>query len=204
MPGDFIETLEHAGLIHRLDAHMWELAVAQLAAWADTPLEGVTISVNVSAKDFFSLDVFGVLTELTERYGVACERLKVEITETSLIEEMERGNAMLARLRERGFTVEIDDFGKDNSSLGLLKDVQADVLKIDMGLTREIERNHRSRAIVASVVGMAASLGMGVVTEGVETEEQLDLLVGMGCRQFQGYYFSRPITVEEFEARVLG
>jgi EAL domain-containing protein (putative c-di-GMP-specific phosphodiesterase class I) len=78
------------------------------------------------------------------------------------------------------------------------------VLKIDMGLTREIEQNHRSRAIVASVVGMAASLGMGVVTEGVETEEQLDLLVGMGCRQFQGYYFSRPITVEEFEARVLG
>ena len=204
MPGDFIETLEHAGLIHLLDAYMWECAVAQLAAWTDTPLAGITISVNVSAKDFFSLDVFGVLTELTERYGVACERLKVEITETSLIEEMERGNAMLARLRERGFIVEIDDFGKDNSSLGLLKDVQADVLKIDMGLTREIEQNHRSRAIVASVVGMAESLGMGVVTEGVETEEQLDLLIDMGCHQFQGYYFSRPITVEEFEARIRG
>ena len=108
---------------------------------------------------------------------------------------------MIFRLRQKGFLVEIDDFGKGWSSLGLLKDIHADVLKIDMSLVREIENKLRSRTILESIIGMAASLGMDVISEGVETDEQLNLVKEMGCRYFQGYYFSCPVSVAEFEAK---
>ena len=200
-PGDFIETLEHAGLIHRLDRYIWECAVKKLAEWTGTGREDLTISVNMSTKDFYSVDVYQILTELTERYGVPCGRLRVEITETALLEDPDSGNEVIAKLRQKGFVVEIDDFGKGFSSLGLLKDIQADVLKIDMSLLREIESKPRSRMILESIVRMADSLQMTVVAEGVETETQLQSLTAMGCRVFQGYYFSCPVTTEEFEQR---
>ena len=97
--------------------------------------------------------------------------------------------------------MEIDDFGKGHSSLSMLKDVNADVLKIDMSLLREIDSKQRNRTIVEWIVNMATSLGMDVVAEGVETETQLALLAAMGCHHFQGYYFSRPVSVAEFESR---
>ena len=121
--------------------------------------------------------------------------------ETALLVEPEKSDAVVSKLRAKGFLVEIDDFGKGYSSLSLLKNIQADVLKIDMSFLREIRDGERSRAILQSVIGMADSLGMDVITEGVETEQQLRALSEMGCSHFQGYYFSRPVPVEEFEAR---
>ena len=200
MPDAFIETLERAGLIHLLDMYMWECAVKQLAAWNGTDRQALSISVNMSAKDFYSVDVYEILTELTGRYHVPPARLRLEITETALLEDPESGNEVISRLRRMGFLVEVDDFGKGYSSLGLLRDIRADVLKIDMSLLRGIESEQRNRAIVASIIGMAGSLGMDVITEGVETGTQLKSLIDMGCHRFQGYYFSRPITVEQFEA----
>lgn len=202
MPGQFIETLETAGQIHKLDRYMWELAVKPLSAWKGTQKELLTISVNVSAKDFYSMDVVEELTRLVERYGVESRLLRLEITETALLGEPDQCDAIVSNLREKGFLVEIDDFGKDNSSLSLLKDIRADVLKIDMSLSCEIRDKERSRIIVQSLIGMADSLGMEVITEGVETEQQLRLLSEMGCSHFQGYYFSRPVPVEQFEALV--
>ena len=199
MPVEFIETLEQAGLIHELDMNIWEQAVRQLSQWTGTDKEGLTISVNMSAKDFYSVDVYTVLTGLIEKYGVESKRLRLEITETALLDNPENSNSIVSRLRERGFLVEIDDFGKGYSSLSMLKDIHADVLKIDMSLLREIESKRRSRLILESVINMADSLGMDVITEGVETETQVMTLSGMGCHYFQGYYFSRPVTVEAFE-----
>jgi EAL domain-containing protein (putative c-di-GMP-specific phosphodiesterase class I) len=201
MPGNFIETLEQAGLIHELDKYIWEQAVKRLALWKQSPRANLSISVNMSAKDFYSLDVYSVLTELTARYGVDNRMLRLEITETALLEDPDTGNAVVSRLRNAGFLVEIDDFGKGYSSLSLLKDIQADVLKIDMSLLREIESKPRSRVILESVINMAKALGMDVITEGVETPAQVKMLTDMGCHHFQGYYFSRPITVQEFEER---
>lgn len=204
MPKDFIETLENAGQIHKLDRHMWELAVRQLSAWKETGNKDLTISVNVSAKDFYSIDVARELTELVDRYGVDSRMLRLEITETALLGNPEKCDSIVSGLREKGFLVEIDDFGKDNSSLSLLKDIKADVLKIDMSFLREIRDKERSRIILRSLIGMADSLGMEVITEGVETKQQLHALTEMGCRHFQGYYFSRPIPVDEFEAKFPG
>ena len=200
-PSDFIETLECAGLIHKLDMYIWECAVRQLSAWQETERRNLTISVNMSAKDFYSIDVYEVLTELVSRYQVPSRSLRVEITETALLENPDNVNQVIFRLRQKGFLVEIDDFGKGWSSLGLLKDIHADLLKIDMSLIREIENKQRSRIILESITGMAISLGMDVISEGVETEEQLNLVKAMGCRYFQGYYFSRPIPVSEFETK---
>ena len=200
-PDDFIETLERAGLIHRLDMYIWECAVRQLSAWKETDRRNLTISVNMSAKDFYSIDVDQVLTELVSRYQVPSSSLRVEITETVLLENPDNVNQVILRLRQKGFLVEIDDFGKGWSSLGLLKDIHADLLKIDMSLIREIENKPRSRTILESIIGMAVSLGMDVISEGVETDTQLNLVRDMGCRYFQGYYFSRPIPVTEFETK---
>ena len=199
-PGAFIETLEHAGLIHKLDLYIWELAVKQLSLWKQTENRDLYISVNMSAKDFFSIDVYDALTKLVDQYGVDARMLRLEITETALLAEPEQCDAVLSKLRSRGFLVEIDDFGTGYSSLSLLKDIRADVLKIDMSFLREISDRERSKTILRTVIRLADSLGMEVITEGVETEQQLQALLEMGCSRFQGYYFSRPIPTHTFEA----
>ena len=201
MPDGFIETLEQANLIHKLDMYMWECALKQLKLWDNTDQQAFTISVNMSTKDFYSIDVLQVLSALAGKYQVDSGRLMLEITETALLDDPEQADAVISNLRREGFPVEIDDFGKGNSSLQLLKIISAEVLKIDRSLVQEIAQQERSRIILKSIINMATSLGMQVVAEGVETEIQLQLLLEMGCRSFQGYYFSRPIPVEEFESK---
>ena len=187
--------------IHELDMYIWECAVKQLSKWKETEKRDLTISVNMSAKDFFSLDVYQVLTDLVEKYQVDAGKLRLEITETALLEEPESSETIIRKLRKRGFVVEIDDFGKGYSSLSMLKDIQANVLKIDMSLLHEIDRKSRSKIILSSIIDMANDLGMEVITEGIETEAQLKTLSEMGCNHFQGYYYSRPIPVHVFEEK---
>ena len=201
LPESFIETLERAGLIHKLDRYVWECAVQQLARWSQAGENELVISVNMSAMDFYSMDVYSALTELVRKYRVDSRRLRLEITETALLKDPEQSSRIVSALRGQGFLVEIDDFGKGHSSLMMLKDIRADVLKLDMSLLREIETEPRDRIILESVIRMADSLGMELIAEGVETEEQLRLLSSMGCRRFQGYYYSRPLSVPEFEAK---
>ena len=201
MPGDFIEILENYGLIQKLDMYIWELAAKQLVLWKGTDKKDLSISVNMSAKDFYSIDVYAVLTGLVDTYDIDPRLLRLEITETALLVEPDKSDAIVKKLREKGFLVEIDDFGKGYSSLSLLKNLKADVLKIDMSFLREIEDSERSRIILQSLINLAFSLGMEIITEGVETEQQLQELKKMGCNYFQGFYFSRPIPVDEFEKR---
>ena len=197
-PVEFIGVLESAGLIPELDTYVWELAVKQLKEWEDTPMRDIAISVNMSARDLYYIDIFETLTGLVKKYGVNSRRLRLEITESTLIEDPEKTITILKKLHDAGFYIEIDDFGKGYSSLSLLRDIHADMLKIDMGFLQATENADRSMIIVGAIIDMANLLGMDVVTEGVETEEQLDELVRLGCRGFQGYYFSRPVPVEEF------
>ena len=110
---------------------------------------------------------------------------------------------MLRKLRKFGFKIEVDDFGSGYSSLNMLKDIKADVLKIDMGFLRETENHIRSRVILNSIINMSRKLGMQVVSEGVEKQEQIEVLKEMGCDFFQGYFFSKPIKVEDFEKRYM-
>ena len=141
------------------------------------------------------------MTELVEKYGVDSRMLRLEITETAFLGKSDKYENIVSDLRQQGFLVEIDDFGKDNSTLSFLKDIKADVLKIDMSFLQGIKDNERNQIILKSVISMADSLGMDVITEGVETEEQLRVLTEMGCNHFQGYFFCRPVSVDVFEMK---
>ncbi len=201
-PFYFIPILEKAGLIAKLDAHVWELAAKQLKAWQGTEFADLHLSVNISALDFYYIDVYDVVTKLVKDYDIDVKKLKLEITETAIMSDAEKQILRVSDLREYGFDIEIDDFGAGYSSLAMLKDIEADVLKIDMGFLRETEHVGRSRKVLESIIKMAQKLGMTTITEGTETKEQVAMLADMGCEMFQGFYYSKPVPVEEFEEYV--
>ena len=200
-PGEFIPLFERTGLIHRLDEAIWEQAARKLRDWRSRGLQDYHISVNISAKDFFYIDICRHFTELTEHYDIPPAKLNLEITESALTQDVPDLQRQLRRLQQAGFLIEIDDFGSGYSSLNMLKDICADILKIDMGFLRETENLERSRIILRSVLELAHALNMPVITEGVETREQVQALTEMGCDAFQGYHFSPPLPVAAFEAR---
>ncbi|MCM1133770.1 MAG: EAL domain-containing protein [Ruminococcus flavefaciens] len=202
-PDSFIKIFEHTGLISRLDMFMWETACAYLRKWADMGLENTYISVNISQKDFFLIDVYDVITSLVEKYELSPKRLHLEITETAMMDNPTAQLELIARLRSEGFIVEIDDFGSGYSSLNMLKDFDADVLKIDMGFLRKTEHQERSHAILKTIISLAKFLDMEVITEGVETQVQVDFLAEYGCDIYQGYFFAKPMPVEEFEEKYI-
>ena len=169
--------------------------------WKNAGLEQYHISVNISAKDFYYLDLYEVFTGLVKKYDINPARLNLEITETVIMSDVKMHMEVISKLQEFGFHIEIDDFGSGYSSLNTLKDIKADVLKIDMLFLRDTENQSRSKAILSSVISMAKTLNMPVITEGVETKNQVDFLSVMGCEMFQGYYFSKPVPVKEFEQK---
>lgn len=202
-PGAFLGIIEKAGLIYRLDYYIWEMAAMRLAEWKKAGKGQYHISVNVSAKDFYYLDLYDVFTKLVEKYDIEPEKLKLEITETVIMSDVEMHLQVINRLQKYGFHIEIDDFGSGYSSLNTLKDINANVIKIDMLFLRETENQAKSRTILNSIISMAKALDMPVITEGVESKGQVDFLSDMGCEMFQGYYFSKPIPVEEFENKYM-
>ncbi|OKZ82562.1 MAG: hypothetical protein BHW06_11045 [Clostridium sp. 44_14] len=204
-PGDFIEVFEKTGLIYRLDRFIWELAVQKLARWQQEGHSDLYISVNISTKDFYYMNVYETITALVEKYRIIPSTLKLEITETAIMTGTAGELDMIEQFREYGFQVEIDDFGSGYSSFNTLKDMDVDVLKIDMGFLRtsKPENLEKSMSILNMIISLSKTLGLSVVTEGVETKEQVVKLTQMGCRIYQGYYFSKPIPVEEFEKRYM-
>ena len=197
-PIEFVPVYEKSGLICQMDRDIWEQAAKKLGEWK---IDGknMKISVNISPKDFYYIDVYSTLKNLVEKYNIEPQNLNLEITETAIMSDIPNLRKDLEKLQKLGFTVEIDDFGSGYSSLNALKDIDVDVLKIDMGFLRETENKTKSKIILNSVVQMAKEMGMPVITEGVETIEQVNMLAKMGCDTFQGYYFSKPISVVEFE-----
>lgn len=198
-PGLFIPTLEKAGLIHKLDLYMWESAAKKLEEWKKQGKENLSISVNISTKDFFYLDICETFRKLAEKYDFDSKKLKLEITESALIENVLKIMKILDQLHGLGYDIEIDDFGSGYSSLGMLKDINADILKVDMIFLQETKNRVRSNTILKNVISMSKELGMPIIMEGVETKEQVDFLMNAGCDMFQGYYFARPMNVENFE-----
>jgi len=198
-PKEFIPLLEQNGLITRLDMYVWEMACKQLQQWKNEGKEGRSISVNISNKDFFYIDIYEVLTGLVEKYGINVSDLKLEITESAFSIDMVKQLEIIEKLQERGFIIEMDDFGSGYSSLNSLKDVPVNVLKMDMIFMAKSDRYKRSEYILQTIITMANKLQMPVIAEGVETKEQADFLSGMGCEIIQGYYYAKPMPVEEFE-----
>ena len=197
-PGEFIPLIERNGLVRSLDLRVWEKTAAWIRGLIDEGVQPVPVSVNVSRADIYLVDVSAELHALVERYGIEPSLIEVEITESAYSERPDRIVAAFDELAERGFTVLMDDFGSGYSSLNMLKDINVDVLKIDMRFLDRDDR--RSKDIMESVIRMARWLDLPVIAEGVETREQVNFLLDVGCSYAQGYYYARPMEAAAFEA----
>ena len=202
-PARFVPLFEKNGLIAEVDKHMWRCACALLAEWKGKH-DDVFISVNISPRDFYYVDVVSEIKALVREYDIEPGRLRLEITETVMMNGAEDRMKLLEDLHESGFIIEIDDFGSGYSSLNLLKDMPADVLKIDMNFLSGEDKNGRSKAIIRHIIRMTEELDLTSLIEGVETKEQFAQLLEMGCSLFQGYHFAKPMPVEEFAGFAFG
>ncbi|MBW2712972.1 MAG: EAL domain-containing protein, partial [Deltaproteobacteria bacterium] len=168
--------------------------------WQDEGLARVPIAVNLSGHQFREERLEGLVEEILEETGLAPEYLELEITESIMMTERLEAAKALERLRSKGIRVALDDFGTGFSSLGYVKDFPLDAIKIDRFFIRDIQFGGDAAAIVKAIVGMAHSLGIRVVAEGVEERAQVESAAAFGCDELQGYFFSRPIPESEFPA----
>ena len=198
-PFDFISTLEEAGLIFDLDSFVWDRVCRDLKRWKD---EGKlkTVSVNVSRDDIREdRDIPGHFQKLIQRYGLSPDQLRIEITETAYAESPELLISTTEKLRAMGFQVEMDDFGSGYSSLHMLKEVPVDRIKLDLHFLTASGDPEKSSIIVSCIIQMVHQMGMKMIAEGVENVTQAKFLQSKGCAEMQGYYFYKPMPVQEFE-----
>lgn len=198
MPGAFIPVLERNNFIASLDLYVWDEACRHIRSWIDRGGQPIPVSVNISRADLYAIDVVESLEGLVTKYGLDHRLLELEITESAYAEDQKMADAV-ARLKELGFTILMDDFGSGYSSLNMLKDITVDILKIDMGFLARQSESQRSESILEAVVSMARFMDLRVIAEGAETREQVDFLQGIGCDYAQGYYFHRPLPTDELE-----
>ena len=199
-PAEFIALAEETGLIVPLGHWVLETACAQLARWASCPGRAhLTVAVNVSARQFHSPDFVDQVLEVLDLTGADPKRLKLELTESLLVTNVDDVIAKMSLLKAKGVGFSLDDFGTGYSSLSYLKRLPLDQLKIDRGFVSHILTDPNDAAIAQMVVALAQTLGLEVVAEGVEIEAQRDLLARQGCHVYQGYLFSPPLSIEAFE-----
>lgn len=199
-PGKFIPVLERSGMIHLLDRQVWERVCQWLRSWIDRGYHPVPISINISRIDIMSMDVPAYLDYLLKKYDLPAKYLKAEITESAYAEEDDTINSTVDRLREAGLLVMMDDFGSGYSSLNMLKSVAVDVIKIDMRFLEIGEGEERKGiGILESIVNMARMMGLPTIVEGVENLQQENVLRSMGCQYVQGYYYCKPLPIDQLE-----
>jgi diguanylate cyclase (GGDEF)-like protein len=198
-PFTFIPTFEKNGMIAEVDKYIWRCACEILSSWTDEKAK-LFISVNISPKDFYFMDVYAEIKNLVDEFKIDPSRLRIEITETVMMNEVENRLIILNKFRKAGFLIEMDDFGSGYSSLNQLKDMPIDVLKIDMKFLSKAQDENKSNTILRNVLRLSNDLGLLSLTEGVETESQYKMLLDMGCHLFQGYYFAKPMPLKDFEA----
>ena len=202
-PSDFISTLEEADLIYDLDRYVWDRVCQDLKRWNEQGKRR-SVSVNVSRCDIREgRDIPGHFNELIRSYGLTPDQLRIEITETAFVEKPALLISTTEKLRSLGFKVEMDDFGSGYSSLHMLKEVPVDRIKLDLMFLTDSGDPEKGRTIVSYMIKMVASLGISLISEGVETLEQARFLLSEGSSHMQGYYFYKPMPVKDFEKLVL-
>ena len=202
-PDDFVPLFERNGKIWELDKYVWAQAVKQIARWRAQYGMTLPVSVNISIVDLLDSTLKGTLDEILTENRLSQEALLLEITESAYTENSEQTRAAVEHLRQGGYTVEMDDFGSGYSSLNVLATMPIDVLKMDRAFVRDIEHSEKNLQLVALILGIAKKLNILVVAEGVETDSQLRMLRDLGCPVVQGYYFSRPLHLSDFESKYL-
>ncbi len=202
-PGDFIPLFEKNGQIRILDKYVWSEAAKQISLWKEKYGASIPVSVNLSRVDVFDPELVNTLEEILKEYGIDHETLKLEVTESAYTENADQVIAVIEGLREKGFQIEMDDFGSGYSSLNMLSSMPIDVLKMDRAFIMDIEHDEKNKQLVELILGIARNLKVPVIAEGVETKEQLEILKKLGCAIVQGFYFSPPLPPEEFSKAYL-
>ena len=202
-PGDFIPLFEENGTISSVDKYVWSKAVSQIAKWKKTFGIVIPVSVNLSRRDIFDPKLESTLDSLIRENGLERSALKLEVTESAYTENADQVVEVIERLRKKGYEIEMDDFGTGYSSLNMLSSMPVNVLKMDRAFIRNIDKGSSDIQMVELILGIAKKLKIPVIAEGVETEEQYNVLKGLGCELVQGFYFSRPLPATEFEKTII-
>jgi EAL domain-containing protein (putative c-di-GMP-specific phosphodiesterase class I) len=199
-PFDFISLAEQNGAILAIGQWVLDSACGQLKIWQQTPLtRDLTLAVNVSAKQIHQSDFVSKVIMTIGKYNINPARLKLELTESLLQNDIEATIAKMRALSDIGIQFSLDDFGTGYSSLQYLKKLPLYQLKIDKSFVDTLVANQNDQAIVRTIIAMAHSLGLNVIAEGVETKEQQQRLLAEGCTHYQGYLFGKPMPIDEFE-----
>lgn len=202
-PGFFIPFFEHNGFIIKLDAYIREEVCRNMMELRRRGLRNIPVSVNVSRLEFYDPNLCRSIIDLTERYRLEPQMMRLEITESAYTDNPQQLLAAMKELQNYGFQVLMDDFGSGYSSLNMLKDAPVDILKMDMKFLEDQGISGRGPEILASLVRMAKKLGMRTIAEGIETKEQGDFLRSVGCEYGQGYYYARPMPADSFTSLLM-
>lgn len=198
-PGEFIPVFERNGFIAKLDYYVWEHTCKIIREWLDKGRKPFPVSVNISRVSLYNPKLADLIYNLVKQYGIEPRLMQLELTESAYASNPDVIRATMARLQEYGFCILMDDFGSGYSSLNTLKDIAVDIIKLDMNFFKDSDRPGRGENILASVVRMAKWLEIPVIAEGVEKESQAVFLRSIGCEYVQGYYFAKPMPVDEYE-----
>lgn len=201
-PSSFIPIFEKNNFITDLDMYVFEQACAFLRKCMNQGIPLVPVSTNFSRFDVVQPNFIDNIEEIRCRYNVPVDKIRIEITESAVVEGSEYINSIVRKLQSYGYVVEMDDFGSGYSSLNVLKDINFDIIKLDMKFMSNEKVNERCKTILASVVDMSSKLSMSIIAEGVETESQADFLRDIGCDIIQGYFYSKPICEEEYISKL--
>ena len=196
-PGDFIPILEDAKLIYKLDLYVTEQILKRMKEQAEKGLYILPISVNLSRSDFDTCDIVEEINKRVTASGIPPEKLTIEITESIIGSDYDYMKSQILRFQSLGFNVWMDDFGSGYSTLDVLHDIPFDLVKFDMKFMQQFKENLKSKIIISGLLKMAVGLGIETICEGVESEEQVEFLKEVGCSKIQGYYYSRPLSIEQ-------
>lgn len=198
-PGEFINLFEENGLIGKLDAYIMQKATEYMRSWKDKYGIDVPLSINLSRVDIYRPNLVEEIISYVDSNNVPRNKYYIEITESAFVEDAKEVIPVIEKIRDSGFKIEIDDFGSGYSSFNALVTLPFDVLKIDMGFIRLMDTNSKVKEVIKMIINLAKTMNAITVSEGVETKEQYEFLKENGCDVIQGYYFSKPLPIKEFE-----
>ena len=197
--GEFIPLFEKNGFIRMLDRYIWECVCEIICEWKKKGYPILPIAVNVSRADIYQPNLVEIFCDLIRKYDIDPAYLHLEITESAYTESPDQIISTVDKLREKGFLIEMDDFGSGYSSLNMLSQISLDVLKLDMKFIWNEMEKPADQSILNDIINMAHRMRLNVVAEGVETREQKKRLEAMGCDYGQGYFYAKPMPMQEYE-----
>jgi len=198
-PDKFLPILEAIGLMPQVGSWVIEQACSHLSQWRQKYAVEFKVAINASSQELLQGDMAGHIVSMLAKYQIPAQKLEIEILETVIMEHAGEAVPLLTKLREMGIGLALDDFGTGNSSLGYLKQLPVQKLKIDRSMVQDIESDYKKNAIVGAIIALGHRLGMSICAEGVESQLQLDFLRREQCEQIQGYMFAKPMCAEDFE-----